>query len=181
MPRYFIAIGLPSEIKDQLAAAQPAALPGMRLIERDEMHLTLHFLGEVSADCDERLRSALASFEARAFTVSIRGVGRFPPEGEPQVLWAGVADNASLLALHAAIGAVLQRAIGYQGERRAYSPHVTLARLNSPVPANFVNEYLNANRELCTAACLVTQFALYSSDFSEGSPKYRQEAAFHLA
>jgi 2'-5' RNA ligase len=97
------------------------------------------------------------------------------------VLWAGVADNRSLLDLHASIDAVLRHAIDFQGERRPYSPHITLARLNSPVAARFIEEYLNVNRDLRIASHLVTQFALYSSDVAEEAPKYRREAVFRLA
>lgn len=83
MPRYFIAIPLAGDIKDQLIAAQPAALPGMRLIEREELHLTLHFLGEVAPEFDERLRKELTSVEMQSFSIAIQGVGRFPPAGDP--------------------------------------------------------------------------------------------------
>lgn len=48
MPRHFIAIPLPDDLKDRLVAIQPPAVPGMRLIGREEFHLTVHFLGEVA-------------------------------------------------------------------------------------------------------------------------------------
>src|SRR5260370_33178183 len=146
MPRYFLAMPLPDEAKDRLVAVQPPAAPGMRLIGRQELHLTLHFLGEIAPQYDELVRKALASVQGTAFTITIRGVGRFPLEGQPQVLWSGVQSSPSLLALHHSIGTVLTDAIGFQPEERPYSPHVTLARLNSPVPAVAMERYLQESK-----------------------------------
>ena len=57
MPRCFLAILLPDDAKDRLVAIQPAAAPGMRIIGRQELHLTLHFLGDVAPECQQRPRS----------------------------------------------------------------------------------------------------------------------------
>ena len=142
MPSYFLVIPLPDEVKGRLVAVQPPALPGMRLVGRGEMHLTLYSLGELAPRYDEAIRKALASVKANAFTITISGVGRFQLEGEPQVLWAGIESSPPLLALHRSIGAVLTDAIGFQPEELPYAPHITLARLNAPAPPHFVERYL---------------------------------------
>ena len=75
MPSYFLVLPLPDEAKDRLVAVQPRALPGMRLAGRQEMHLTLYSLGEITPQDDEAVRKALAAVKADAFTITISGVG----------------------------------------------------------------------------------------------------------
>jgi 2'-5' RNA ligase len=97
MPRFFVAIPLPDEAKNCLIAAQPPVIPGMRVLGREELHLTLHFLGEIAPHHVGVVGNALASVRMNAFAITIRGVGRFPPEGEAQVLWAGAEASAALI------------------------------------------------------------------------------------
>src|SRR5262249_14791405 len=142
MPRYFVAVPLPAETTELLTAVQPASTTGMRLVGREEFHLTLHFLGEVPQQQDAVLRAALARVGKNAFSINLQGVGRFPPDGEPRVLWAGVEKSPALLDLHDSVGAVLTDAIGYRPEARPYSPHVTLAYLDLPVSPEWIERYL---------------------------------------
>ena len=88
MPSYFLIMPLPDEVRDRLVAVQPYDLPGASLAGRQEMHLTLYSLGELSPRYDEAIRKALAQVKANAFMITVSGVGRFQLEGKPQVLWA---------------------------------------------------------------------------------------------
>jgi len=180
MPSYFLIIPFPDEVKDRLIALQPHDLPGLRFAERQEMHLTLYSLGELVPQNDEAIRKALATVKANAFTITVRGVGRFQLEGKPQVLWAGVEGNSSLFALHHSIGAALTDAIGFHPEELPYSPHITLARLSSPAPPDTVERFLEDNMDFLIPPVLLKRFVLYSSIAVDGVPQYREEAAFPL-
>ena len=180
MPRYFIAIPLPDEARNRLVAVQPPALPGMRILARDELHLTLHFLGELPAHDVETVRTALRTIKVRSFAVTIQGVGMFPSERHAKVLWAGVAAKSDLIEFHRAIGAVLTDAIGYKPEDRPYSPHVTLARLDEPAPPEVIDRYLDENREFVIPHIPIDRFALFSSRFEGKIPKYEEEAVIPL-
>jgi RNA 2',3'-cyclic 3'-phosphodiesterase len=180
MPSYFLIIPLPDEVKDRLVAVQPRDLPSMRLAGRQEMHLTLYSLGELSLQYDEAVRKALARVKVNAFTITISGVGKFQLEGEPQVLWAGVKEHSCLFALHYSIGTVLADAIGFRPEERPYSPHITLARLDEPAPPEAIDRYLEENRGFVIPAVQIDRFILYSSRLVENIPKYQEEAAFSL-
>jgi len=178
MPRFFVAIPLPDDAKNCLIAAQPPVIPGMRVLGREELHLTLHFLGEIAPHHVGVVGNALANVRMNAFAITISGVGRFPPEGEAQVLWAGVEASTALIELHRAIGTVLAEAIGFRPEERPYSPHVTLARLNSPAPPDLVEMYLEGRNGFVLQPVPIDRFVLYSSSFVDGVPQYREEAVF---
>ena len=180
MPRYFIAIPLPDEARERLVAVQPPAVPGMRILGREELHLTLHFLGEVAAQDLDKLRTALATLRRDAFTIALNGIGKFQQEGRPQVLWAGVEANKDLTALHRSIGAALADAIDFHPEERPYSPHITLARLNGPVPPDVIDRYLQEAKDFLVSSVPIDRFVLYSSDFADDVPHYREEAMFPL-
>ena len=180
MPLYFLIIPLPDEAKDRLVAVQPPTLPGMRLVGRQEMHLTLYSLGELAPRYDEAVRKALATVKANAFTITISGVGRFQLEGETQVLWAGVEGNSALFALHQSIGTALVDPIGFHPEEFPYSPHITLAHLNSPAPPDAVERYLEDNKSFRIPPVLLKRLVLYSSGAVDGVPQYQEEAMFPL-
>ncbi len=180
MPSYFLIIPLPDEVKDRVVAVQPRDIPGMRIAGRQEMHLTLYSLGELSPQYDETIRKALAQVKANAFTITISGVGRFQLEGEPQVLWAGIESSPPLLALHHSIGTALVAAIGFQPEELPYAPHITLARLNSPAPPDVVERYLEDNKGFVVPSVLLDRFAFYSSIAVDDVPQYREEATYPL-
>jgi 2'-5' RNA ligase len=180
MTRYFVAIPLPEDAKDLLVAVQPPAIAGMRLIGRDEMHLTLHFLGEVAAHDVQSVCTALVRVRMNAFQIALKGIGQFPPEGAAQVLWAGIEPSADLIDLHRAVGTALKDAIGFRPEARAYAPHVTLARINELVPPDIIDGYLIENQGLAVPSVLLDRFSLYSSTFVEYVPHYQEEAMFPL-
>ncbi|PQO43876.1 RNA 2',3'-cyclic phosphodiesterase [Blastopirellula marina] len=179
--RYFIAIPLPDDARERLLDARPVFVDGMRLIERQELHLTLHFLGELTALSRQTVCSALEEVTMSSFAIAIRGVGTFPPDGPPNVLWSGVEGGSELPVLHHAVGKALEDAIGFQIERRPYTPHITLARFNGPAPPTFVEEYLSQNRGLNIQGIPIRRFALYSSKFVDGVPWYEEEAVFELS
>jgi RNA 2',3'-cyclic 3'-phosphodiesterase len=180
MPRYFLAIPLPDEAKQALAAVEAPATGGVRVVGRTDIHLTLHFLGELSQQARDAACKALAEIRSSSFEVSIRGVGRFPAAGDAEVLWAGVETDPLLLKLHRSIGEALANAIGFQVEARPYLPHITLARLTAP-PPRVVENYLARYGGFTMPPFNFEGFSLYSSEFQEGLPPvYREERHFPL-
>jgi 2'-5' RNA ligase len=181
MPRLFVAADLPDDARDHLLAVRPVALPGTRLVEGLELHLTLHFLGEVEDDHLAAVRGALATVRCPPFAVDLEGVGQFPPEGEARVLWAGVRPNPELADLHGAVAAALAAAIGFRPEDRPYHPHVTLARLDTIPPTGAVGGYLAEQAAFRLETVPISQFSLYSSTRTGQGPRYESEATFHLS
>lgn len=137
--RAFIAIELPEALRQKLSAvgqqiqaqAGEPARRAVRWVPAGNMHLTLKFLGEVSS---ANLKTLARMLEAEAgrhapFTFTVGGLGAFPNTRRPRVVWIGSEAPPDLGALQHAIDLETQR-LGYPGEDRPYSPHLTLGRIN---------------------------------------------------
>ncbi|MDQ3953044.1 MAG: RNA 2',3'-cyclic phosphodiesterase [Actinomycetota bacterium] len=134
--RLFTAVRVPRDQLEWLdgAVGELKRLPEARWTSLDHRHVTLNFLGWVESSL---LPQTVAAVDAAALghapaEVSLGPLGAFPRERRARVLWAGLHDPAGLLtALAEDLGERL-RTMGYEPEERAYTPHLTLARLKTP-------------------------------------------------
>ena len=134
--RAFVAIELPDRVKDELAnlvdQLRHARVRGMRLVNPQGIHLTLKFLGNVPQARVEAIVEGVSRAAAAhpPFAVALGAVGVFPNAAEPRVLWVGVlGDLDSMIELHKAVDGALV-GLGYAGEKRQFSPHLTVARIS---------------------------------------------------
>ena len=84
MPKLFIAVPLPDAATSELAAIHPQAAPGIRLASPDQMHLTLHFIGEVDEARTTRMTNLLEALQVPRFSLTVEGVGQFASAGGPR-------------------------------------------------------------------------------------------------
>lgn len=129
--RLFVAVHLPTELTDRAAALLPAALPALKRVRPELMHLTLAFLGWTP---DERLDAVNEAARAaaaghRAFDLTLSGAGRFPASGRPRVVWLGIGDGAGALAALADSVTAQLRERQLTFDDRPFAPHLTLARV----------------------------------------------------
>jgi RNA 2',3'-cyclic 3'-phosphodiesterase len=108
---------------DQLAGEQHARFPSARRMRRENLHLTLAFIGALDADLAQQVAAHLAAERAEPFTWSLDAVGAFGGAG---VLWAGGSD-AQLGALAARSRRLLDE-LGVRFDRKPFVAHVTLLR-----------------------------------------------------
>ena len=133
MPRLFVAIDIPEQIKEALTRFT-RELPVARWVPADQAHLTLRFLGDVGEQTFAAIKSALSGLSFPGFSLYLHGTGHFPPGKRPRVLWVGVEANDTLTALYRDLERALLAA-GIPPEERPFSPHLTLARLKETIPA----------------------------------------------
>jgi 2'-5' RNA ligase len=127
--RLFLAIDLPDHIRHELAAVQSALKPSTdsaRWVSADSIHITLKFLGEVPEKLVDDIDTALAGLSWKPFTVTVRGVGFFPGNRSPRVFWAGM-EAPTMQDLAEELDSRMER-LGFDKEKRAFRPHITLAR-----------------------------------------------------
>ncbi|MCL1980359.1 MAG: RNA 2',3'-cyclic phosphodiesterase [Proteobacteria bacterium] len=158
--RLFVAVDPSDSVRKQLALLC-CGLPDARWLAPDQMHLTLCFIGEVDGAIFLDIRETLAEIVAPPFDLRVRGVGFFPPRGQPRVVWAGIERCESLLSLQRKIVTLLIR-MGIELENRKYTPHITLARLQH-TPATKVGKYLGENGLFSGGTFTVDHFSLYTS------------------
>ncbi len=135
--RTFVAveISLPAELRTILRQFREMGR-AVKAADSAAMHITLKFLGDTPmeelAKIAKAVESALGNCEA--FELESKGIGAFPHWGRPQVVWAGVVPEEPLVQIADALENTLEP-LGFPKERRAYHPHLTLARIKAKPPA----------------------------------------------
>lgn len=127
MPRLFVGLELPQDIRAQLLAMR-RDIRGARWQNDNQLHLTLGFIGNVDDTTGAAIRAALQYLDADAFELTLQGVGRFGTTERPRNLWVGASPEAPLVAIHGQVQSML-KAAGLDPDERPYKPHVTLARM----------------------------------------------------
>ena len=134
MPRLFVALDLPEDIKRSLEPLG-MGLGDVRWLDADQQHLTLRFLGQLDNGWAREVADALALVPGIPFELRLKGIGHFPLRGEPRVLWVGVEKSLELQRLKRRIDRVLDEA-GLAPDGRKFAPHVTIARIRGPLGAD---------------------------------------------
>jgi len=176
--RLFAAIDLPWPLRDRLAGLT-TGLYGVRWMSRENLHLTLRFIGEIPPWRCEEVDLALLAVKARAFPLTISGVGLFEKAGRVTTFWAGLERSPQLDHLQAKIETALQRA-GLEPERRRFVPHVTLARMDQPANDKIAG-FVQMNNLLRTEPFQVEHFTLFSSQLGHEGSVYTAENEYALS
>jgi 2'-5' RNA ligase len=150
--RVFVAIPLPTELKAKLVTLQQE----FRQISLDAtwvreagFHVTLKFLGEVQSACIQSIAASITETARRyrPFPLTLRGVGVFPNESHPRVLWIGLEDGMGVLGpLQRELEGNLARQ-GYPYDGRPFNPHLTLARLKQVKHPREFRTCMNRHRD----------------------------------
>lgn len=168
MHRLFVAIRLPATVRGQLLDLM-GGVAGARWLPDDQLHLTLRFIGEVDRHRARDIDAALSSVHHPRFSIALNGLGAFDRRGEPVTLWAGVAPHEPLRALHKKVDQALLR-VGVEPDRRAYMPHITIARL--PRGTGPVGSLVERSGGVRSPDFPVEDFRLYESRLGPDGPLY---------
>jgi len=176
MHRLFVAIRPPEEVRDLLIDAMDDSAD-FRWQNDDQLHLTLRFVGEVERPVAEDLAAALVAVRFPAFELRVRGTGRFEQRNSG-ALWAGVEPKEAVSVLAAKVERLCQ-SIGLDAERRAFHPHITLARWKGR-RSREVAGFLDRTRGLSSEPFTVDRFLLYESRLSRHGAHYEEAASYAL-
>ena len=177
MHRLFLAIRPPEPIRDLLLDAMDDG-PDFRWQQDEQLHLTLRFIGEVDRHRAADLSDALGRVRSPRFTARIKGVGSFDHRGAG-ALWAGVEPKEPLAALAAKLERACQ-AVGLEPERRAFHPHITLARWKGH-RTRALADFLDRRRGLVSEPFEVGEFILFESRLSRHGAHYEAVASYPLS
>lgn len=183
--RTFLALNLPPAARDALyehAAPVRAAAPLATWVARENLHLTLQFLGDVDkkriAAVETRVREIAATH--RRLTLDIGGAGAFPNLGQPRIVWMGVTSDPRLELLQHDLE-LGNESLGFPVEGRAFRPHITMGRIRVALPAA-ERQALVAELRRCgfTERVTVTSVDLMESALGLGGSRYTLLAAAAL-
>jgi len=179
--RLFIAAEVPEDVKHEAAALRDRMghMPGIKWVEKGNMHLTLRFLGEVEERAAAGVRQALRGVSFQPFEARAAGFGAFPSESRPRVLWIGLEPADRISSLHGSIDAALLP-LGFPPDDR-FSPHMTIGRVRDSGDAG---DLAGKIRELKQSASQlgkpfqVAGFVLKSSTLTPRGPVYADLESF---
>lgn len=193
--RLFIALDITDAIRDRISlflAGVSGFAPDARWAKPESLHVTLKFIGEQSEPAVEPIKNKLSAVQSAAAEIQFRGYGFFPTAKSPRVFWIGLQAGPQLAALAAQIDDKMA-SLGIPKEDRAFSPHLTLARIaggsGSPrrSKTDGPNRTLQRLQEKLSAlstpefgTMTARDFFLYQSQLSSKGSKYTKLAAFDL-
>jgi 2'-5' RNA ligase len=164
--RLFIGLPVPIDlIRSLIRSARTMHLPEPRWTAPEKAHLTLVFLGEVAEERLPSIKQELTGLKVTTLPLRITNLGNFP---RSSILFAEIDPTPALLGLHAQ---VLERLAhgGFAAESRPYRPHITLARLRSPLR---LGKTQLAQIDPATHSFHVEEVNLYRSHLSAKSSTY---------
>jgi 2'-5' RNA ligase len=178
--RLFVAIEIPDHAKDVVEAAFSPwreAFPKARWVPRENMHVTLKFLGRTWPRLTDwvpaQIREAVA--ETERFETRLLGVGSFPSAKRGRAIWAGFEDDGEHLAN---VAGLIDEALEdeFEPEKRPFHAHLTVARSDPPLklPAAYTSTSLESE------PWSVDQITLFRSHLGRPAPRYEPLARFPL-
>ncbi|WP_447728220.1 RNA 2',3'-cyclic phosphodiesterase [Sphingomonas koreensis] len=177
MHRLFVALRPPRAIRERLLGLM-GGVPGARWQDDAQLHLTLRFVGEVGTHAAEDVAAVLGSVHHAPLELRLAGCGMFDDSrGKPNAVWAGVSPRDPLAALHRKVDQAIVRA-GLEPERRAYLPHITLARMSGS--AGPVDRWLAEHAALTSEPFTIDAMVLYESRLGHGGASYEPIARYPL-
>ncbi len=163
MVRSFIAIEIPEEIKNKIERVQESIEKEVKNVEKDNLHITLLFLGELENSEIEKIIEIMKEMKAKTFNVEIKGVGFFPNDKFIRIIWAGVYSN-ELNNLCEELSIKLNKKQKFRG-------HVTISRVKRKISRDTL-ERLNKFKNSKFGNFQVKKIVLKKSVLTPTGPKY---------
>jgi RNA 2',3'-cyclic 3'-phosphodiesterase len=182
--RTFIAIDLEPGLKtalQDLVRVLKTTKADVRWAQANSLHLTLKFLGEIDEEKATVVKRILGQVAGRqaSFPLRLEGMGAFPGEHRPRVLWAGFAAEPGLLAFQDELEHALERE-GFPREERAFHPHLTLGRVKGPGRIHEAMLELEKHRNGSLGEMTVHKVALFESRLRPEGAEYLVLADYEL-
>ena len=147
--RTFIAVETPisKEIKQVINELKKTQIDA-KLVEPENMHLTLKFLGDTDEDLIGDIEKTIkdSAKNIQSFQITLKNIGVFPNQNYIKVAWIGVENTETLKQIAETIDKKLQN-LGFEKEKRPFSAHLTIARVksarNKEKLIQLINKYQN--------------------------------------
>jgi 2'-5' RNA ligase len=182
--RLFVALEISPAVRENLSALMRelrALAPAARWVRTENLHVTLKFIGETPQEKLDAIQEALSAVRRGGpIAMDFRGLGFFPDERRPRVFWVGLAANGQLERLAGAIETQTEP-LGFPRERRAFSPHLTLARLEASGAMHGLRAVTRERGAQSFGELTATEFCLFQSKLKPSGAQHTRLASFPLA
>jgi RNA 2',3'-cyclic 3'-phosphodiesterase len=181
--RLFIAITPPNYIRQEIVSVMEelkALSRTPRWVRPDRWHVTLKFLGNIDEAQLPQVTAVLKEIRSsKPLNVRFRGVGSFPQNDLPRVLWVGVDQDGGLSTLAEEL-AMRFELLAFRRKEPAFVPHITLARINSPED---LEDLVRATARLVSydfGTVRVSELELFESTLKPSGAEYCSRGTFHF-
>jgi len=191
--RIFVALDIDQQVRDRIRRFMDeirSLAPDVRWVGAESLHLTVKFIGEQPDASVSKIENALRAIPVKPFQISFRGAGFFPDEKSARVFWIGIEADSALAELAAQVEQALVP-LGIAPEKRAFSPHLTLARAGDGSGAHGKQRGDRPNRRFSALQAKLTtlpapefgtmkaaEFFLYRSQLSSRGAQYTKITRF---
>lgn len=182
--RAFIAMELPSEVKDAIWNGAKPALGMLKSLVKwvppENMHLTLRFLGEITLNTSDKLRESLRQISSQFYPIKFKvGIpGVFPSWKEPRVLWVGLdIVEGDINLIQSRIEQQAQM-VGLHQEKQKFHPHITVGRVKTP--SLFISNTWKNVKIQQMPEFIVEKITLFKSTLNPGGAIYEVVDTFQF-
>jgi len=174
--RSFIAVELgDGDILTKLTSLQRTLIQtgaDLKIVEPQNIHVTLRFLGEIPASLVESVCEAMRQIKFQPFDLELKGLGCFPDYHRPNVVWVGITrGEVELRSIFNQLEPSLRR-LGFPPDRKGFSPHLTIARVRSGRDRQKLVESVEALKDQTIGSITVSRVKLKKSVLTPKGPIY---------
>jgi RNA 2',3'-cyclic 3'-phosphodiesterase len=187
--RLFVAVEISPAVRDNLATLTkllkavetPATGKRTRWVRPENLHVTLKFIGEADPTKLDAIAAVLSPIRSeQAAEVRFHGLGFFPNEKRPRVLWVGIDGSPNLTVMACEIDQGLAT-LGFPREKRAFTPHLTLARFEPPGISDGLRAVVRQSALRDFGALRTGEFHLIESKLKPSGAEYTTLHSFPFA
>ncbi len=175
--RTFIAIEMPHSVMEIVRQTQQVfRQAGIRLrwVRRENVHLTLRFLGDISIDAVPGIQHALerSAAETPAFSLQVKGIGAFPSVARPKVVWLGLQGQLQPLEdLYRRLALSLSE-VGIPSENRPFRGHLTIGRVKDRIENEHFRSLMQRMSDVQSESFIADRLCFFKSDLTPGGAVY---------
>lgn len=181
MIRLFVALKIPDDVINKIIQYRnEAAFSNQNLNweNKEKLHLTLKFIGNVREELTDKINDALLFTENfNSIKFSFTKFGFFFRDNYPKILWLGLSNNDELIMLVEKIEGKLEP-LGIQSEKRTFKPHLTLLRIKNKLDNNFINSF--ENFKLPNLNFVSNEISLIKSELFSDTSRYTEIKKYKL-
>ena len=172
--RAFVSADIsPNDSLASLLAELGRASQQLKVVKPSILHVTLKFLGDTEETMVTRVVEVIerSAEDIRAFPLKLRGMGAFPSLSNMRVIWVGIEDGKELAILAERLDDSLA-SLGVRREKRAFRPHLTVARAKGAVSGDAIRDVITANTATDYGEYIIDRVTLKKSVLTPQGPIY---------